>query len=292
MEPTNGAHDDLRRTVVSLRDICLAYPNPAGPVEVLKDINFDIREGEFICMLGPSGCGKSTLLKIIAGLLEKTSGSADFLGEPIEGPDWHRGVVFQTPVLYPWLNVRDNVAFGPRMRGVPAEDTDRAVERAIQLVSLEGFGDHKPYDLSGGMRQRASLARTLVSNPDLILMDEPFGALDAFTRLNMQRLIRNIWLEKKNTVFLITHDVDEALSLATRIVVMSTGPGQIVQEFPCGFTYEIAESASNDVRYSPEYGQLREKCLELINRHHECPIHDHFDVEAGVGAEAPHRDEE
>lgn len=252
--------------VITIKDLAMRYPTAKGPVTAIEDINLTVREGEFICVLGPSGCGKSTLLKIMAGFMKQTEGTALACGKPIEGPDWHRGVVFQTPALYPWLNIRDNVSFGPRMRKLPKDETDAAVAKTLDLVGLKDFGDHKPYELSGGMRQRASLARVLVSRPDLILMDEPFGALDAFTRINMQALIRSIWLEQHNTVFLITHDVDEALALATRVIVMSARPGRIVQSIDVDFTYDISGINTEAVRYSHEYVSVREECLDIINR--------------------------
>lgn len=260
----DGSHET--NTVLSLRDINLQYAGEHGSVTALQDINLDIQEGEFICVLGPSGCGKSTMLKIIAGFLQQSSGTALMDGQPIQGPDWHRGVVFQTPALYPWQTIRTNVEFGPRMRKLPQEEIRKAADEALRMVGLQDFGSHKPYELSGGMRQRASLARVLISKPRVILMDEPFGALDAFTRQNMQALIRNIWLETKNTVFLITHDVDEALSLATRILVMSARPGRIVESFDTDFTYDISGINEEGVHYSPTYMRCREECLHLINR--------------------------
>ena len=252
--------------IVKLDGVNVSYQTDHGKVTALGNVDLTIHQGEFVCVLGPSGCGKSTMLNIIAGFLKPSEGAAYSCGEPITGPDWHRGVVFQTPALYPWLNIQDNVAFGPRMRKVPASEIEPAVASALETVGLKDFTTHKPYELSGGMRQRASLARALVSQPDLILMDEPFGALDAFTRLNMQELIRNIWLKQKRTVFLITHDVDEALALATRVIVMSARPGRIVEEIPCDFTYDISGVNAEAVRYSHEYAQVREECLDIIKR--------------------------
>lgn len=254
------------KTIISLKDVNLRYHGEHGEVDALKDINLDIKKGEFICVLGPSGCGKSTLLKILAGFHKQTEGNVDMEGSPISGPDWHRGVVFQTPALYPWLTIRKNVEFGPRMRKVPESEISKAADEALKLVGLQDFGNHKPYELSGGMRQRASLARVLISKPDIILMDEPFGALDAFTRQNMQALIRNIWLETNCTVFLITHDVDEALSLATRILVMTARPGHIEQSIDTDFTYDISGINEEGIHYSREYMAYREEILNLINK--------------------------
>ena len=251
--------------VISLKDVNLKYSGEKDDVIALQHINLDIKEGEFICVLGPSGCGKSTLLKIIAGFLKPSEGTAKMDGETISGPDWHRGVVFQSPTLYPWLNIHDNVAFGLKMRKFSKDHTEKLTSKYLELVGLNGFEKHKPYELSGGMKQRASLARVLVNNPRMILMDEPFGALDALTRENMQTLIRTIWTKTKNTVFLITHDVDEALSLATRIIVMSSRPGKILKEFNTNFTYKVSQDNGENVRYSPEYLEMRKEILKIIN---------------------------
>ena len=256
---------DEKKSIVTLENINLKYQGERGEVTALKDVNLDIKKGEFICVLGPSGCGKSTMLKIIAGFLKPSDGKAKMDGKIIDGADWHRAVVFQSPTLYPWLNIRKNVSFGPRMRKVPKEEIEELTQKYLELVGLKDFGNHKPYELSGGMKQRASLARVLVNQPSMILMDEPFGALDALTRQNMQTLIRKIWETTENTVFLITHDVDEALALATRVIVMSSRPGRIVKEFNTDFTYDIAGVNQESARYSPEYMRIREEILNIIN---------------------------
>jgi taurine transport system ATP-binding protein len=255
--------------VVTLKDINLIYSGEKGEVAALQHINLNITEGEFICVLGPSGCGKSTLLKIIAGFLQPTEGEAKMDNEPINGPDWHRGVVFQSPTLYPWLNVKDNVAFGLKMRKFSKDDIKKLTDKYLELVGLKGFEKHKPYELSGGMKQRVSLARVLVNSPRMILMDEPFGALDALTRQNMQTLIRKIWKKTENTVLLITHDVDEALELATRIIVMSSRPGKILREFNSDFTYHISGINQKNERYTPKYMGMREEILKIINCQNE-----------------------
>lgn len=261
----NEILNDKKDYVVSLKDINLSYSGEKGDVSALQNINLDIKEGEFICVLGPSGCGKSTLLKIIAGFLKPSDGTAEMDGQIINEPNWHRGVVFQSPTLYPWLNIHDNVAFGLKMRKFPKNDIEELTNKYLTLVGLDSFKKHKPYELSGGMKQRASLARVLVNKPRMILMDEPFGALDALTRENMQTLIRTIWIKTKNTVFLITHDVDEALSLATRIIVLSKRPGKILKEFNTEFTYEISGTNNENVRYSAKYMEIREEILNIIN---------------------------
>ena len=251
--------------VVSLKNMYFNYDSEKGNVDVLKNVNLDIEEGEFICVLGPSGCGKSTLLKMLAGFIKPCLGQALMDDETIEGPDYHKGVVFQNPVLYPWLNVEDNIAFGLKMRKFPKNQIEELTKKHLELVGLSGFDKYKPYELSGGMKQRVSLAKTLVNKPRLILMDEPFGALDALTRTNMQKLIRHIWSKSKNTVLLITHDVDEALELATRIVVLSDRPGTIVREFNTSYTYDIIKNKNENIRYSEEYRNIREEILKIIN---------------------------
>lgn len=251
--------------VVALEEINLRYNGERGEVTALKNVNLHIQKGEFICVLGPSGCGKSTLLNIIAGFLKPTEGKAEMKGKTIDGASWERAVVFQSPTLYPWLNIHDNVSFGPNVRHISKEKTEELTTKYLNLVELGDFGNHKPYELSGGMRQRASLARVLVNQPNMILMDEPFGALDALTRQNMQTLIRKIWQETENTVFLITHDVDEALALGTKIIVMSSRPGRIVKQFDTDFTYDISGPNQESARYTKEYMQIREEILNIIN---------------------------
>jgi len=246
--------------LVELRGISMLYSGKTQ-TDALSDVNLEIDRGEFVCALGPSGCGKSTMLGIIAGLLKPTGGEVLMDGKPITGVDSTRAVMFQTPTLYPWLTAYDNVAFGPKMRGLPKDEVKRATEKYLELVGLSEFAESYPYELSGGMKQRAALARVLVNEPKMILMDEPLGALDALTRANMQELIRKMWLETRSTIFFITHDVDEALCLATKAVVMSSRPGRIVMEKEIGFTY----SSDEDVRYSPDYIALRKEILSKID---------------------------
>lgn len=251
--------------LVSIKDVSMKYSGENGETEALKDINLDINRGEFVCVLGPSGCGKSTLLKIIAGFNKPSTGTRTMNGEPIRKPDWHRGVVFQSPTLYPWLNVFQNVEYGLKMRKIPKQERKEIVDKYLELVGLSDFAKQKPYELSGGMKQRASLARVLVNQPEMILMDEPFGALDALTRQNMQTLTRQIWTKTGNTIFLITHDVDEALCLGTSIIVMSERPGRILKKIEVDFSRKIAENPKSNARYTQEYQLIREEILEMIN---------------------------
>jgi ABC-type nitrate/sulfonate/bicarbonate transport system ATPase subunit len=205
------------------------FTSRGGNLRALGPIDLEIEAGEFLCVIGESGCGKSTLLRTIAGLERPTSGTVLFNGEPIVEPSHRRGVIFQSPSLLPWLSVRKNVELGFRIRKEKIPQS--LVQSTLHFVGLEGFEGAFPRNLSGGMAQRAAIARALVSTPELLLMDEPFSALDAFTRLRMQREVQRIWIEKKFTIIFITHDIDEAISLGTRLVVLTPRPGRIGRIF-------------------------------------------------------------
>ncbi|MBS4535247.1 ABC transporter ATP-binding protein [Clostridium sp. D2Q-14] len=256
---------DKQEVLIDIQNLELIYGTKKNSVLALDNIDLQIKRGEFLCVLGPSGCGKSTLLKIIAGFIKPTNGNCLMQGKFITGPDWHRGVVFQSPTLYPWMSIKDNVEFGPKMRGIPEKEIENIREHFMEQVNLKGFEDKFTFELSGGMKQRVALARVLANYPQVILMDEPLGALDALTRFNMQRLIREIWKENNSTILLITHDVDEALSLGTRIVVMSKRPGKILKEFNVDFTNIIFDNGSKHVLYSENYFQVKNEILDLIN---------------------------
>jgi taurine transport system ATP-binding protein len=249
--------------ILSLCDVNVRYPGKEGGIQALQSIRLTVRPGEFIGILGPSGCGKSTLMRILAGFMPPSSGEARMDDRIIQGPDWRRGVIFQEPTLYAWLDVRENIAFGLKMRKFPKEERQRLTKEYIELVGLTGFERSKPYELSGGMKQRVCLARALVNQPDVLLMDEPFGALDALTRRNMQKLTREIREKTGSTVLLVTHDVDEALCLATRILVMSARPGRILSEFRTDFIRRFSQGEEG-VEYLPEYRELREKILAIL----------------------------
>lgn len=254
-----------KESLIKIENMSLVYGQDEKSTLALKDINLEINRGEFVCVLGPSGCGKSTLLKIIAGYLKPTSGQCLMQGEKITGPDWHRGVIFQSPTLYPWMSVKENVEFGPKMRGLPKDKIKKIRKYFLDEVNLSGFGDQYTFELSGGMKQRVALARVLANYPQVVLMDEPFGALDALTRDNMQNLIRDIWAENNTTIFFITHDVDEALSLATRVVVLSKRPGKILNIFDVDFTKRIFKKESKDVIYQEDYFEVKNEILDIIN---------------------------
>ncbi len=203
------------------------FPGPNGGVQALADVAFAVDSGEFLCVVGPSGSGKTTLFRIIAGLEEPTEGVVSLDGEPIDGPGADLGVVFQEYHLFPWRTVAGNVGFGPEKRGVPAAERERRVAELLELVGLAGNEDSYPRELSGGMKQRVALARALALDPTLLLMDEPFGAVDAQTRAMLQDELLDIWAETGKTVLFVTHDVEEAVKLADRVVVMGTEPGHV-----------------------------------------------------------------
>ncbi|RMX04890.1 ABC transporter ATP-binding protein [Corticibacter populi] len=194
---------------------------------VLEGVSLDVLAGEFVCLLGPSGCGKSTILNLLAGFERQDQGRLSLDGRPIQGPSPQRGMVFQQPNLFPWLTVLQNVVFGPRMARQAQQDYLPAARHYLQQIGLEKYADHYPWQLSGGMRQRVALARAWLPGPQVLLMDEPFGALDAQTRLVMQDLLNRIWAQTGTTIVFVTHDVDEALFLADRIVLMSAHPGRV-----------------------------------------------------------------
>jgi len=266
LKDTSSFYCSDKDVILSLNDIAMTFHGKKD-VTALEDFTLAVHKGEFVCILGPSGCGKSTLLSIIAGFMSPTAGTLQMGGEPIVGMDRHRSIMFQTPILYPWMTVYDNVAFGPKLRKVPRQVYQPDVERYIDLVGLTEFAGSKPYELSGGMKQRAALARALVNEPAIILMDEPLGALDAFTRATMQVFLRDIWRETGLTALLITHDVEEALSLGSRVIVMSARPGRIVGQFNAMFAQPLVGTAADDsVRASTEWISTRRAILDLIGR--------------------------
>ena len=216
---------------IEISGVSLAYDTPAGRVEGVREAHFAIEQSEFLCLVGPSGCGKSTLLNIIAGFLTPTAGEIRIAGRKIDGHGMDRGVVFQDfAQLFPWRTALGNVAFGLEMKGVDKDERIRIAREQLRLVKLEKFADSYPHHLSGGMQQRVAIARALAYNPAVLLMDEPFAALDALTRDEMQRLLADVWRETKKTVIYVTHNVAEAVYLADRVIVMSPHPGTVKAE--------------------------------------------------------------
>ena len=219
-------------------------------MQILNDINLSIKENEFVCFIGPSGCGKTTLLRIVAGLEDPTSGTISLDGELIKGPSPERGMVFQEYSLFPWRTVIDNIAFGLELRGIPPDERMVRSRQYLKMVGLDRFEKRYPHELSGGMKQRVAIARALVNDPRALLMDEPFGALDAQTRNIMQSELLRIWSEEKKTVVFVTHSVDEAIYLADRIVIMSARPGKIkdVIDIPLARPRNRTSSEVNQIR--------------------------------------------
>jgi NitT/TauT family transport system ATP-binding protein len=218
---------------IEVAHVSLVYDTPAGAVQGVADVSFDIEASEFLCIVGPSGCGKSTLLNMIAGFLPPSSGEIRIGGKPVAGHGLDRGVVFQDfAQLFPWRTALGNVAFGLEMKGIGRLEREEIARRQLSLVKLERFVDSYPHHLSGGMQQRVAIARALAYNPSVLLMDEPFAALDALTRDEMQRLLAEVWRETRKTVIYVTHNVAEAVYLADRVVVMTPHPGQVKTQVP------------------------------------------------------------
>lgn len=218
--------------ILEINKVEKVFQTAAGPVQALHGINLEIRKGEFVCLLGASGCGKSTLLRMIAGFEPVTSGTLDIYGTAVTGPGPDRGMVFQDYALFPWLNVRENIEFGPKHTGLGRKGVKAVSDRFLDMVGLTSFARHYPHQLSGGMKQRVAIARVLANDTDLLLMDEPFGALDALTRTKLQEELLDIWETTRLTVVFVTHSVEEAIMLGDRVLVMSAGPGRIDCDIP------------------------------------------------------------
>jgi NitT/TauT family transport system ATP-binding protein len=216
---------------IECRDVSKIYRGRAGQTLALDKINLDFDEGEFVCLVGPSGCGKSTLLNMLAGFDAPTSGSVSIGGERVDGPAISRVMMFQEPALFPWMNARGNVEFGLKSLKLPKDEREATAEKYLKMVHLSQFGDAQPHELSGGMKQRVALARSLAVNPKVLLMDEPFAALDAQTRDHLHVELENVWRETRKTIVFVTHNVREAVTLATRVVVFTARPGRIKKEF-------------------------------------------------------------
>ena len=247
-------------------NLCMTFTNPqtGGKVEALKDINFTLKKGELLAVLGPSGCGKTTLLNMIAGFINPTSGHITLGGDMIKSPGVERGMVFQQGALFEWLTVAKNVDFGLRMKSTDKQESAELVEKWLDIVGLQGFGDTPTYQLSGGMQQRVALARCLVNNPDVILMDEPLGALDALTREKMQSLVLDLWKETGKTIMIITHSVEEALLLGERLFVMAPRPGRIHKEYNLPFAERGLKESLREIKQDSHFADVREEILTMI----------------------------
>ncbi len=243
---------------LSVKNAVKRFTQPNGEeITALNGVNLEVDSGSFVSFIGPSGCGKSTLLRLIAGLEKPTSGELSLDGVPITKAGYERGLVFQNPTLFSWLTIYDNIAFSLRARGIYKEKKE-LVNEYLELVGLKDFAGAYPHQLSGGMAQRASIARALVGHPKVLLLDEPLGALDAFTRMNMQDEILRIWREKHMTMIMVTHDVDEAIYLSDKIVVMSPRPAKIEKIIS-------VDIAGKRARNNPEFLRLRSEILEILH---------------------------
>jgi NitT/TauT family transport system ATP-binding protein len=247
--------------ILDLRGVGKVYELNGQKIEALRDANLVVRKGEFVCLIGASGCGKSTLLRMVAGFEPPSSGSALMWDKPVGGPAPDRGMVFQDYGLFPWLTVRQNIGFGPSSRGLPRAEVRDTVERFVTMVGLTRFADAYPHQLSGGMKQRVAIARVLANDAEVVLMDEPFGALDAMTRERLQDELLDIWQRTKLTVLFVTHSIEEAIFLADRVVVMEPGPGRIASE------HMITLPRPRDVA-SPEFNEVRRDLSARLHSHH------------------------
>jgi NitT/TauT family transport system ATP-binding protein len=247
---------------ISARDVRMDYAarGASERVRVLEGFDLDVREGEFLSVLGPSGCGKSTFLGILAGLTERTGGRIAIDGQPVAGVHRNQGVVFQGYALFPWLTVLDNIAVGLEIRGIGKAARRRTAQEYLELVGLHGFGERYPHEISGGMKQRVAIARSLAYRPDVLLMDEPFAALDAQTREILQGELLRIWEQYRKTIVFITHSLEEAVYLSDRVAVMTQRPGRIkaIIDIP------LARPRSAELRHSPEFAALRQRAWEVL----------------------------
>ncbi|MBC2886143.1 ABC transporter ATP-binding protein [Ochrobactrum sp. CM-21-5] len=245
-----------------IKGVSRTFPGVHGgkPTLALQATDLIIPKNDFVTILGPSGCGKSTLLRIVAGLDKPSTGTVTLAGKPVAGPGADRGMVFQSYTLFPWLTIRQNVGFGLREKGIPESQAREIVDSYIEKVGLRGFENHWPKQLSGGMQQRTAIARALANDPKILLLDEPFGALDNQTRGLMQELLLGIWEREQKTVIFVTHDIEEAIFMATRVVTMTARPGGIKSITPVN----IEHPRSYQIKASPEFSELRLKLTEEI----------------------------
>ena len=253
-------NDAPHPSILSIRGVTKRFTLDDDEVEALAAVDLTIPQGQFVCLIGASGCGKSTLLRIIAGFEEPSSGEAAIRGKAISGPGRDRGMVFQDYALFPWMTVRENISFGPRQRQLPPREIARTTDEFVRMVGLERFADRYPSQLSGGMKQRVAIARVLANDANILLMDEPFGALDALTREQLQHELLQIWSRTGVTTIFVTHSVEEAVLLADRVLVMSAGPGRIDSDF------RIDLARPRDVS-SPEFNRLRRDIAQRLTSH-------------------------
>lgn len=247
---------------IEIRNVTQEFEKKDGKFLALDTVDLNVARNEFICVVGPSGCGKTTLLNIIAGLSKPTTGEVRVKGERVDGPGKGKGVVFQQYALYPWLTVQKNVEFGLRMKGMATQERAQIARKYIYLVGLSAFATAYPKELSGGMKQRVAIARAYATAPEVLLMDEPFGALDAQTRAQLQENLLATWQTEKKTCFFITHDVEEAVLLATKVIIMSAGPGRIKEIVPI----ELAYPRTQQTKLTPEFNEIKNNIWNKVYR--------------------------
>ena len=252
----------LGSSKLAIENLSRVFPGVRGgaPTRALEPTNLAVGDNDFVTILGPSGCGKSTLLRLVAGLDQATTGHVLLGGKPVTGPGPDRGMVFQSYTLFPWLTVADNIAFGLREKGVAAKDRKDVVDAWLDRVGLRGFAHHYPKQLSGGMQQRTAIARALANDPSILLLDEPFGALDNQTRALMQELLLGIWERERKTVLFVTHDIEEAIFLASRVIVMTARPGRIKADV----AIDLPHPRHYTIKTSPEFSALKARLTEEI----------------------------
>lgn len=255
-----GETEETRQPLIRFEKTGVLFDTGKTRVQAVKDFSLDIHEGEFICLVGPSGCGKSTVLNMLAGFLAPTSGGIVFGGQPVTGINPRLGVIFQNYALFPWMTVMQNVTFGPRLRGVSAEQRLESARRWIEVVGLEGFEDSYPSELSGGMCQRVALCRVLANEPEVLLCDEPFAALDAMTRQVLQQELLQLVARAGKTVLFITHSIDESLILSDRLVIMSSRPGRIKQIYD----NDLPRPRNFDVQISEEFLNMKRRIWDNV----------------------------
>lgn len=255
----------MKNEIIEMKDVSLEYSSKGRKTKALSKINLRINRSDFAVILGPSGCGKTTLLNLIAGFIKPLKGEVLKDGKRIERAGKDRGVVFQSANLYPWLNVRENIGFPLKIQGYSKTEREKLVKKYLEKIELSPHSLHYPEELSGGMKQRVALARTLITKPDVVLLDEPFGALDAITKSAMHRFIRKMWAKEGKTFLLITHDIDEALKIANRVFVMQRNPGRIVKEFRPSYYERLLENASVNVEEEEEYRGMKREILQIID---------------------------
>lgn len=249
-----------RRQFLAVRDVTKTFQAGGDTVEALRRVNLNMDKGEFVCLIGASGCGKSTLLRIIAGFEQPSAGQVSLYEHPVAGPGSDRGMVFQDYALFPWMTVRENIAFGPRQKGLPKTRIREITDEYLNMVGLASFADRFPQQLSGGMKQRVAIARVLANECELLLMDEPFGALDALTREKLQQELLEIWARTRVTIIFVTHSVEEAVLLSDRVVVMTAGPGRIEADIPIELVRPREVSAI-------DFNQVRRDITQRLTSH-------------------------